>query len=90
METIDVSVKLPKSILSAAKVREKELEGLLQQSLAIDLYRRGLISLGKSTEIMGIATKWEMMQLFIRHDIFIDYIAEDASHDIETLEKLRV
>lgn len=88
METIEVSVKLPKRILATIKIREKDLEPLLRQVLATDLYRRGEISLGKAAEIAGISTKWEMMQLFAKHEIPIDYTAEDAEHDLKTLEEV--
>lgn len=63
METIEVSVKLPETVLHVAKVREKELGDLLRHSSAIELYRRRLISLGKAAEIAGISTKSEMMYL---------------------------
>jgi predicted HTH domain antitoxin len=71
--------------LSAAKVREKDLEDLIRQSLGIELYRRGLISLGKAAEIAGVSTKWEMMHLLAKHGDYIDYAAEDAKKDMETL-----
>ncbi len=91
MDTIDISVKLPKSVLSAAKVREKELEGLLRHSLAIELFRKGLISLGKATEIAGTSTKWDTMQLLAKYDVSIDYSAEYAQQDMKTLtEKLKL
>lgn len=80
MDTIDVSVTLPKSVLAAAKVRDKEF---IRESLALQLYRSGRTSIGKSAEIVGLATKWEMMQLLAKHDVPIDYSAEDARRDFE-------
>jgi len=83
METIDVSVKLPKSVLAAARVREKELGDLIRHTLAVQLYRSGQISMGKAAEIAGLATKWEMMRLLAKYDLSIDYTVEDARRDLE-------
>ncbi len=88
METIEIAVTLPKSVLSAARLREKELGGYLREVLAIQLYRLGQISLGKAVEIAGLSTKWELMQLLAKHDVYIDYTSEDAEQDIKTLDKL--
>src|SRR5947208_2114106 len=61
MDTVEVTVELPRSILAVAGVREPELDALLRESLAVDLYRRGQISLGKAAEVAGVATRWEMI-----------------------------
>lgn len=83
MDTIDVSVTLPRSVLAAAKVRDKELGDLMRESLALQLYRSGRISIGKAAEVAGLSTKWEMMQLLAKHDVPIDYSVEDARRDLE-------
>ena len=89
MQTIGVSVKLPRAILVAAKVRENELENLLKESLAIELYRLGKVSLGKAAEIAGVMTKWEMVELLVKHEVWLDYTAEDAEQDWETLKEIK-
>lgn len=88
METIDVLVKLPKTILSAAKIREKELSELLRQTFAVELYRLGQVSLGKAAEIAGISTKWDMLRLLAKHEVAFDYTADDLQQDIKTLSEL--
>ena len=90
METIDVLVQLPKSVLSATKVRRRELGCLLRQSLAIELFRGGVVTIGKAAEIAGITTKWEMLGLLSKHEIFLDYSADDAEHDLQTLKSLKI
>ncbi len=88
METVGVSFKLPKAILAAAKVKESDLESLMKDTLAIDLYRLGKVSLGKAAEIAGVKTKWEMIQLLSKHEVWLDYSAEDAKQDWEALREL--
>jgi predicted HTH domain antitoxin len=88
MQTIEVSVKLPRAILAAAQVKEGELEGLLKEALAVELYRLGKVSLGKAAEIAGVGTKWEIMNLLARYDVWVDYKAEDAEQDWDTLKEI--
>jgi predicted HTH domain antitoxin len=85
METLEVKVSFPKSVLAAAGVQEQELDELIRESLAIDLYRRGLLSLGKAAELAGVATKWEMMTVLAKHDVWVDYTADDAVKDADAL-----
>ncbi len=89
MQTIGVSVKLPRAVLGAAKVKENELERLLKESLAIELYRLGKVSLGKAAEIAGVMTKWEMTGLLARHELWLDYTSQDAEQDWETLKEIK-
>lgn len=88
MDTIKVSLKLPKEILAATKVREKELEQYIRQILAVYLYRHGKVSLGKAVEIAGLKTKWDFMHLLAEQGTPIDYTAEDAEQDLRTLQDL--
>jgi predicted HTH domain antitoxin len=83
MDTVDISVTLPRSVLAAAKVRDKELSDLMRESLALQLYRSGRISIGKAAEVAGLSTKSEMMQLLAKYDVPIDYSVEDARRDLE-------
>lgn len=72
-------------MLAAAKVRDEELGDLMRESLALQLYRGGRISIGKAAEIAGLSTKWEMMQLLAKYDLPIDYSADDAKRDLEII-----
>ena len=85
METVTVTVSLPKSLLATTGVREQELGGLVRESVAVELYRLGRISLGKAAEVAGVSTKHEMLALLAKHDVWLDYTAEDAAEDWETL-----
>jgi predicted HTH domain antitoxin len=81
VETIAVTVEMPKSLLAVANVREEELQTLVREAIAVDLYRRGHLSIGKAAEVAGVPTKWEMLMVLARHDVWIDYSAEDAQID---------
>lgn len=53
METI--SVDIPWELIHVFKIREKELSKAVRESLAVELYRDGKISLGKAAEIARIS-----------------------------------
>jgi predicted HTH domain antitoxin len=88
MDTVEVVVTFPRSLLAAARVRESELDRLIREYVAVELYRQRKVSLGKATELAGIATKLDMMAALARHDVWLDYTAEDAAQDWETLREV--
>ena len=85
METM-ITVEIPQSVLRAAGVQEQDLRSLIRETVAVDLYRRGQLSLGKAAEVAGVSTKWEMLAILAKHDVWLDYSAEDALRDTATLE----
>ncbi len=87
METIVATIDLPGSFMTAAKVKEDELDTFIRHSLAAELYREDKLSLGKAAEVAGVWNKWEMVLLLNEKCIPIDYTAKDAEKDLETLKK---
>lgn len=85
METVPVDI--PRELIFIFKIREKDLSKAVRESLAIELYREGKISMGKAAEIAKIS-KWEMFDLLGRKEIPLQYHPEDFKQDIETLKKV--
>lgn len=81
-----VSVNLPKELIRILKIREKDFSGAVRESLAVELYREGLISLGKAAEIAKVS-KWEMFEILAAKKIPLQYYPEDLKQDIKTLKK---
>jgi len=54
--------------------------------MALKLYHKSLISLGKAAEIAGLSL-WEMMELMARKGVPIRYGPEDLEEDLRTLEE---
>lgn len=52
--------------------------------VAVALYSRRQISLGKTAEIAEIPI-WRMNQILVKHDVWLDYTAKDADQDWNTL-----
>lgn len=87
MDTLDVTVTLPRSILATAGVREEGLDRLLRETLAVELYRMRRVSLGKAAEIACL-NRWEMLSLLAKHDVPLNYTADDAARDWDAIEEV--
>ena len=82
-----ISIDVPKDLIHILKVRERELPKVLREIIAVNLYKEGLISLGKASEIAGVS-RWEMFDILAAKKIPLQYYPEDLEEDIETLEKM--
>jgi len=87
METIQATVDLPKSVLVACRTRVKELPKLVKLSFVLKMYREGIISLGKATEILDV-TKWEMPGIPKDRGIPLNYDVEELEEDRKTWKML--
>ncbi len=85
METL--SVDLPRDLINIFKIREKEFPHKIRETLAVELYREGLISIGKAAEIAKV-TIWEMQEILAQRKIPLNYYSEDLETDINTLKKV--
>ena len=82
-----VSVDFPRDLLNIFKVREKDISKVVRETLSSELYREGLISIGKAAEIAGVSV-WEMYDVLAKKKISLQYYPEDLDDDVETLEKV--
>lgn len=82
-----VSVDFPRYLINIFKVREKDFSMKVLETLSIELYREGVISIGKAAEIAGVSI-WEMQDILAKQKIPLHYYPEDLESDIETLRKV--
>ncbi|MEN8218936.1 MAG: UPF0175 family protein [Pseudomonadota bacterium] len=83
-----LNLEIPHPILLALKVPKKQWAEYLRQTLAVEFYREGKLSLGKAREFAGLSNKWEMIQLLNERGVDLNYSADDSIADLETLNKL--
>ncbi len=83
-----VKLQVPDSLIHSLKIPEDELNSFFRQTVAVELYREGRISLGKAREFAGLTNKWEMIQLLNQRNVDFDYTAKDAQEDLETLSRI--
>ncbi len=87
MDTVKTKIELPRSILNICKTDEKGLSKTVTRSFIIELYREGVISLGKAAEILGLK-KIEMMALLKERNIPLNYDSDELEKDRETWKRL--
>jgi predicted HTH domain antitoxin len=87
IESVEIMLKLPKSILAVMGSTETSIEQSIMETVAVSLYRHRQISLGKAAEIAEISV-WQMNQILAKHDVSLDYTAEDAAQDWNTLREV--
>jgi predicted HTH domain antitoxin len=84
-----LKIEFPDSaLLRTLKVPKDQLSEFLRHTIAVELYREGKVSLGKAKEFAGLGNKWEMIQLLNERGVDLNYSAEDAMADLETLDRL--
>jgi len=85
---INVTVKLPKEVADLVKKPGKTLEIAVQEKIILELYREGVISFGKTAELLGMS-KWDFIDFLREQEIPLDYTEEDLKEDLKTLEELK-
>ncbi len=86
MNRMAVNLEVPRFLMSAVNVDKDGLGNFIRQTLAVELYREGRLSLGKAKELANLDNKWEMIQLLNLRGVDLDYSAGDAENDLETLD----
>ncbi|NIM18089.1 MAG: UPF0175 family protein [Candidatus Aminicenantes bacterium] len=88
MNQLEVKLEVPDFLVNTIDISKDKLEDYIRHTLAVELYREGKLSLGKARELAGLSNKWEMIQLLSSRGVSLDYSADDAKRDLETLEKV--
>lgn len=88
MPTRTVTIDIPENFPAAVKISQHELPEFIKKTLAIELYREGILSLGKAAEIAGVSSKWEMLTILSERRVPLRYTADDAAEDLETLKEV--
>jgi len=81
MQAVGMSLEIPTEILSAVKLPPKEIEHEFRKELALALYQRGVLSLGKA-RLLAQMTRWEFEELLGQRKIPRHYTDADVEEDI--------
>ncbi|MEA3322726.1 MAG: UPF0175 family protein [Patescibacteria group bacterium] len=74
-------------IQDALRIPLDEQEGRLRRELALRLYEKGLLSLGKSRQLAGME-KWNFLLLLAQDGISRQYDKKELDRDLSTLNHL--
>lgn len=82
METMKLTLEIPGEILSAVRLPPKEMECEFRKELAMALYQRGVLSLGKA-RLLAQMTYWEFEELLGQRKVLRHYTDVDLEEDIQ-------
>ena len=83
MEMVKVKMEIPKDVLFAARIGEKVAAQELKRELAVHLFERNILSLGKAAELAEM-TRIDFMDLLGGREISLHYDVDDWRRDLET------
>jgi len=83
MGTVSILLEVPQDILDSARLTISELKA----ELAVYLYAQGRLSIGKASELAGMAL-WEFRQLLASRHISPHYDVVDLDEDMTTLREM--
>jgi len=76
------SIEVPPDVYEALNVPEGRRTEVLQQELAVSLYREGILSFGKARELAGLSHR-EFHRLLGEREIDRHYTSEGLDEDFE-------
>ncbi len=74
-------ITIPEDVLASMKLPEKDRERILKVELAIALYQRGVLSIGKARKLAEMS-KWEFIEELGRRKIERHYTEKELEEDI--------
>lgn len=80
-----LSLSIPDSVLHSLKLPEKTVRQDLLRLLAVKLYEKGALGLGKASELCG-ASRTEFMHVLKEEQVFLNYDDEELDRDLTALE----
>lgn len=75
---MEISVKIPEKISEHIK---KPHDRFINETLVVEFYREGLLSLRQAAEILGLGLN-EMLDVLIKRKTYINYGTEELDEDI--------
>ena len=82
MEATRLILEIPGEILSAVRLPPKEMEREFRKELALALYQRGVLSLGKA-KLLAQMTCWEFEEFLGQREVVRHYTDVDLEEDIQ-------
>lgn len=82
MEAMKLTLEIPGEVLNAVRLPPKEMEREFRKELALALYQRGALSLGKA-RLLAQMTYWEFEELLRQRKALRHYTDVDLEEDIQ-------
>ena len=82
METKGICIEIPAEVLNAVRLPPREVEAEIRKELALALYQRGVLPIGKA-RVLAQMTRWEFEELLGQRRISRHYTDVDLAEDIQ-------
>jgi len=82
-----MTLDIPEAIVHALRLPRKGTKEELKRILAVTLYSKGILGIGKARELAGVS-KLEFLALLRHEGVPLNYAQEDAEKDIQTVRDL--
>jgi predicted HTH domain antitoxin len=76
-----LTLEVPPEVLEAVKLPPDEIEAELRKELAVALYRRGALALGKA-RLLAQMTRWQFEDLLAERQVPRHYTGSNLEEDI--------
>lgn len=83
-----LTLTIPDSVLHSLKLPEKTLPSDLMKMLAVKLYEKGALGIGKASELCG-KSRLEFMQVLKDEGVFLNYDDTELARDLENMESFQ-
>ena len=82
-------ITIPKAVESALRIPVKDQEKELKKLLALKLYEKGILVMGKARELIG-TTRMRFLCMSKEEGIPVNYNQGDLKNDLKTIENFKV
>jgi len=77
-----LTLEVPKEVVEAMRLPQMEIEAELRKELAVILYKRGVLSLGKA-RLLAKMSRRDFIDLLGQRDVPRHFTEDDLNSDIE-------
>ncbi len=81
---MEITLEIPEGIVQALRLPRKGTKDELMRLLAVALYERGILGIGKARELAGLS-KLEFFAMLKKEGVALNYSEEEAEADLATL-----
>jgi predicted HTH domain antitoxin len=82
-------ITISKAVESGLRIPVKDQEKELKKLLALKLYEKGILGMGKARELDGV-TRLDFLYMLKEEGIPVNYDQDDLEEDLNTLKKFEV
>ena len=86
---MSMTLEIPEEVVRALRLPRKGTKEELRKLLAVALYAKGILGIGKARELAGVS-KLEFYAFLKKEGVPLNYGEEDLKKDIETIKALAI